>query len=178
MKYFSYRGFNLPIALISLFFLFGCASYKSKYRDSELQIEAIVDSDPISIYLIGDAGNANLNETTESLKTLKNKLAKSSSKDDMVIFLGDNLYEKGLPPRGHKDRKISEHRLQVQVDVVKDFNGKVLFIPGNHDWYFDGLPGLKRQEEFIEAAIGDEDAFQPEKGCPIETIDVSESLEL
>jgi len=178
MKYFSNKDFNLTIALISMLFLFSCATYKSKYRDFELQNEIVIDSEPISIYLIGDAGNADLNETTSSLKALKEKLDAESSKNDMVIFLGDNLYEKGLPPKGHKDRTLAEHRLDVQVDAIKDFKGKVLFIPGNHDWYFDGLPGLKRQEEYIEKALKDKDAFQPEKGCPIESIDVGDSLEL
>ncbi len=178
MKYFSYTDFKLSIALFSMLFLFSCASYNSKYRGSEIQNEVAKEFDPTSIYLIGDAGNANLNETTPSLKAFKEKLNEGSSENDLVIFLGDNIYEKGLPPEGHKDRILAEHRLNVQLDAIKDFEGKVLFIPGNHDWYFDGLPGLKRQEEFIEDKLNDEDAFQPEKGCPIESIDISDSLEL
>jgi hypothetical protein len=178
MKYFSYTDFKLPIALFLMLFLFSCASYKSNYSDSELLNKTVLEDDPVSIYLIGDAGNADLNETTTALNALKEKIDKESSKNDMVIFLGDNLYEKGLPPKGHPNRTLAEHRLNVQTDAVMDFKGKVLFIPGNHDWYFDGIPGLKRQEEYIEEAFEDKDAFQPEKGCPIESIDVSESLEL
>jgi predicted phosphodiesterase len=178
MKYFSYTDSKLPIALFSLLFLISCASYKSKFSDSEIQNELVTTDDPISIYLIGDAGNADLNETTPSLKALEDKINKEASKNDMVIFLGDNLYERGLPPKEHPDRLFAEHRLNVQIDVVNDFEGKVLFIPGNHDWYFDGLPGLKRQEEYIEKELKDKDAFQPEKGCPIESVDVSDYLEL
>ena len=83
-----------------------------------------------------------------------------------------------MPKKGHKDRDQAEHRLNVQIEAMKDFEGKTVFIPGNHDWYGDGLKGLKRQEDYIEKALKDKNAFQPEKGCPIEKIDISENIVL
>ena len=111
MKYFSYRGFKLPVALFSMLFLLGCASYRSNYRISESPF-----------YLIGDAGNADLNETTTALKALREKINEESTENDLVIFLGDNIYQKGLPPKEHRERNLAEHRLRVQTEAIKNFN--------------------------------------------------------
>ena len=53
----------------------------------------------------------------------------------------------------------------------------MVFIPGNHDWYADGVKGVKRQEKFIEEALG-KNTFQPENGCPLEDYDVGENTKL
>src|SRR5690606_2155567 len=52
-----------------------------------------------------------------------------------------------------------------------------IFIPGNHDWYTDGLKGLKRQEDYIEDRLG-KHSFLPEKGCPIEKENLSDEVTL
>ncbi len=60
---------------------------------------------------------------------------------------------------------------------LKGFNGKTIFIPGNHDWYNKGIKGLKRQEDYIEDALG-KNSFLPENGCPIETRSLTDNIEL
>src|SRR5690606_29673722 len=62
------------------------------------------------------------------------------------------------------------------LDVAKTFPGKVIFIPGNHDWY-SGLKGLKRQEKFVEDVLG-KNTFQPENGCAIEKVNISPDIVL
>ena len=91
-------------------------------------------------------------------------------------MLGGNVYDRGLPSKKDKNREAAEHNLQVQLDAVKNLDGTAIFIPGNQDWWGDGLKDLKRQEDFIEKALDNNDAFQPEKGCPIEKIEVSEDI--
>ena len=176
---------NLIVVLFIILFTSGCSTYKLQYTDKDYVIstsnqlfnetEKEIEK---SFYLIGDAGNANLGESTSALKALKKYIGKTDTKDDYVIFLGDNIYEKGLPVKGDENRKLAEHRMVVQVDAVKEFKGNVVFIPGNHDWYGDGLKGLKRQEDFVEKALKDKNAFQPEKGCPIKKIDVTDNIVL
>ena len=80
-----------------------------------------------------------------------------------------------MPSKNSEDRVEATHRIDVQIKAVEGFDGKVLFIPGNHDWYDDGPKSLKRQEEYVEKALG-KNTFQPEDGCPIETIDLSDDI--
>ncbi len=171
--------FTFYLVLISLF-LNSCATYKVNYKDSEVNWNSKINENNTEIehtfYLIGDAGNAKNEENLNHLNILKNELSKAD-KNTTTLFLGDNIYEKGMPKKDHISRKISEHRLDAQIDIVKDFKGKTIFIPGNHDYYSNGIKGLKRQEEYIEKKLG-KNTFLPENGCPLEHINISDDIVL
>jgi hypothetical protein len=157
--------------------LFGsCATFNPQYNSE--QETTTQDNKQIehSFYLIGDAGNAPLGESSLALQAFKTALD-NASKNSTAIFLGDNIYEKGLPKKKDKNRALAEHQLIVQTRAVKNFKGQSIFIPGNHDWYSDGPEGLKRQEKYIEDILG-KDSFLPENGCPIEKIHISNDIEL
>jgi predicted MPP superfamily phosphohydrolase len=103
-----------------------------------------VDSKTINIFLIGDAGKAEDDGSApKTLSAMQQKFA-TAGKEDILLFLGDNIYPKGFPttegPKTDEAKKV----LQFQIDVAKTFPGKVIFIPGNHDWY-SGIKGLKLQ---------------------------------
>jgi hypothetical protein len=58
-----------------------------------------------SFYLIGDSGNSTLNEDSPALKYLKNKI-ENSTKNSTLIFLGDNVYETGIPKKKSKKYRL------------------------------------------------------------------------
>ena len=164
--------------LLLIILLSSCATYQPKSKGGRnfaehASSEKIIEQ---SIYLIGDAGNANLGESTEALEALRNHIKSTNTENNYTVFLGDNIYEEGLPKKSGENRALAEHRINAQIEAVKETNGKVLFIPGNHDWYGDGLNGLERQEKYIKDAIGNKDAFLPKDGCPIEKIDVTDNI--
>lgn len=169
----KYYKFCLFFALILV--CNACATFKKQtVTDTEKQMpkdKAIEHA----FYLIGDAGNSELNESTEALKAFKTEL-KNADKNSTAIFLGDNIYEKGLPKKESSDYELAKYRLKIQTDATKDFKGKTVFIPGNHDWY-SGVKGLKRQEKLVEKVL-DKDTFLPENGCPIDKIHISDDIEL
>ena len=154
----------------------GCASYKAKYADKTSPRTIQTNKELVhSFYLIGDAGNAEMGQTTPTLKYFQEKLAKAT-KNATTIFLGDNIYPYGIPNKNHKDRALAEHRLQTQIDALQDFKGKTIFIPGNHDWY-NGVNGLKRQEKMVEKALG-KNSFLPEGGCGLDKVKINDDLTL
>ena len=160
--------------LIALFFS-ACATYKTQINhvaSLKFPDKAIAHS----FYLIGDAGNSPVGSSSTSINALKKDLNKALP-NSTALFLGDNIYPKGLPKKNDKGRPFAEHQLDTQLKSVLNFKGKTLFIPGNHDWYSEGLKGLKRQEKYIEKAIG-KNTFLPENGCPLETVHVSKSVAL
>lgn len=117
------------------------------------------------LYLIGDAGKPGGNP---SLDMLKLKL-QNGNQNTGVIFLGDNIYERGMPEKGHKGRNEAEAIIDSQINTVKDFKGDIFFIPGNHDWDNGKNGGWKRlaeQETYIENALDSADVFFPSNGCP------------
>ena len=126
-----------------------------------------------SFYFLGDGGNSSIGENTSAIKHFASALD-NASEQSTAVFLGDNIYESGFPEKNSENRSLAEHRLQVQIDATKNFKGDAIFIPGNHDWY-SGLKGLKRQEKFVEDALG-KNTFLPENGCPIEKVDISDDI--
>ena len=161
--------------IIALLVLNACATYNTQYKDVNNQINLPNKEIEHSFYLIGDAGNSPLGESTIALEAFKKELA-YASKNSTAIFLGDNIYERGLPKKSDEQREFAEHQLNIQTGSVNDFKGQTIFIPGNHDWY-SGLSGLKRQEEYIESILG-KNTFLPENGCPIEKVDIADNIVL
>ena len=118
-----------------------CATYKTQYESIENKQRFPEKEIEHSFYLIGDAGNSPINSESAALQALRNELEKTDT-NSTVLFLGDNIYPKGLPKKGDAQRAFAEHQLNVQTAVTKSLKGNAIFIPGNHDWYA-GLKGLK-----------------------------------
>ena len=141
------------ITLISCLFLFSSFDFQQ-------------NNDPVySVFLIGDAGEPGENPV---LTLMKSELDKVGDKG-AVVYLGDNIYPKGLPPMGHPLRAAAEEAIDGQINAVKDFQGAKVFIPGNHDWAQGrsyGHEWLGLQEAYVEAALDSADVFLPTGGCP------------
>ena len=155
-----------------------CATYKPKYAQ-EFSGEALDDNKEIShtFYLIGDAGLSPIGGMNPVLKSFKSKLD-TASENSTTIFLGDNIYPAGLPNKKDSTKAYIEAKshLDAQLNTLANYKGKRVFIPGNHDWYNEGLKGLKRQEKYIEKALGSKEVFFPENGCPIEKIEINDDI--
>ncbi|MBP2833951.1 metallophosphoesterase [Aquimarina sp. U1-2] len=155
-----------------------CATYTPKYVVKDFEKTLPNDEIDQTFYLIGDAGAAKLNQQTKALSILQKVLDTANAKRSHVVFLGDNIYQRGMPKKNATQRPLAEHRINAQIDAVNDFQGNVIFIPGNHDWYAGGLLGLKRQEKYVEAKLDKKDPFLPENGCPLESISISDKVQL
>lgn len=158
-----------------------CATYEAHYNDevliwnkSEINTNLEVDH---TFYLIGDAGNAKMDEPLHHFSLLKKELSKAS-KNSTILFLGDNIYDEGLPKENNPDRKLAEHRLDAQMELLTNFKGQPIFIPGNHDYYNDGIKGLEREAKYIKEKLGDKNAFLPKNGCPLKKINLSDDTVL
>lgn len=130
-----------------------------------------------SVYLIGDAGG-DTSYSGANFRQLKTALSQADQDKSSVVFLGDNIYPRGLHEEGHPLRKEDETRINAQIDIVKDYEGEVVFIPGNHDWMqgkVGGFEATKRQEDYIQDRLGK--VFEPSDGCSgPDDIEVSDKL--
>ncbi len=158
--------------------LSSCATYTPKYKVENFAQTLPQKEIEKTFYLVGDAGYAKLNKSTEGLTILKQVIDTANTKNSHLIFLGDNIYQKGMPEKKSSDRTLAEHRIDAQIDAVESFEGDVVFIPGNHDWYNDGVVGLKRQEKYVTKKTNNDQSFLPSSGCPLESIKISEQVHL
>ncbi|MGB5819721.1 MAG: metallophosphoesterase [Saonia sp.] len=166
------------ILLIIVMLFTRCATYKTKYLDANTAKDIPTTKDiSHTFYLIGDAGLSPAGGLNPALQIFKDKLAKAN-KNSTAIFLGDNIYPAGLPDK--KDSTIAyitaKNHLDAQLNTLDGFKGNTIFIPGNHDWYNEGLKGLERQQEYIEEKLDSKDVFFPQDGCPLETIAINDEV--
>ena len=96
----------------------------------------------------------------------------NSNKKSTLLFLGDNIYPKGFPNGKYpEEHALAQNKLTKQLELSKNFKGKTIFIPGNHDWY-SGISGLERQAKFITNYLNDKKAFLPQKNCGLEELKI------
>lgn len=165
--------FTLPVALAA-------GARAGGPRPADGVLAPAPDAIARSLFLIGDAGNpARRGEPV--LAALRRDVLALPARTT-VVFLGDNLYDRGLPAPGHSDRAEMERRIDAQVDAVRTTGAHVVFIPGNHDWDAggpDGWAAIRRQQQRVEERGGPNVAFLPRDGCPgPEVVDEGERLRL
>lgn len=158
--------------IIFIALLWSCETSKFYFSRSERNWHNNVDQQsakPLyTLYSIGDAGGNPANSELV-FSALKKKLTQEEKEKAGIVFLGDNIYPEGLHKKGHKLRAQDEERINAQLDVVKDFEGEVVFIPGNHDWDRHGKKGhkyIQREEDYIQKYLDRGNVFLPSNGCP------------
>ncbi len=171
---------NNILLLLVLLTMGGCATYKAQYKEDPEEIDVFPDRPEIkkSFYLIGDVGKSPMGGLSDGLLSLQDYLRDQQTEDDYLIFLGDNIYPTGMPEEGTDFRPVAENHLDAQIAVARQFNGQVYFIPGNHDYYNENLVNVKREKDYIEQALQDHSIWQPRVGCPIESKQISDDIQL
>jgi len=157
--------------LVTALLVASCGTVRHAYVDRE-ELDWEANSLPVSglvetIFLIGDAGEPDLNTQEPTLRLLQQELQQADS-NSTVIFLGDNLYTYGLPKKDDPTRHKSEAKLLESLKILDGYAGKPYFIPGNHDWNNESAGGrkaVKRMEDYIETYLGKGNTFLPDNAC-------------
>jgi hypothetical protein len=153
----------LPFAFLVL----SCGTLNPHYRSNGISQGSISKKSTVkhAIFLIGDTGDPTLNGRDNVLNTLQYQLKQVDQKST-VVFLGDNIYPKGLnPDTTSRSRKAEEAKISRTLQALHNYKGHAYFIPGNHDWGY-GIEGIRAQESFIENYKKADAQFVPNNGCP------------
>ncbi|MGB3151884.1 MAG: hypothetical protein WBB27_14595, partial [Maribacter sp.] len=121
--------------------------------------------------LLGNSG-AKSSGMNDDLYVHVEKRLKTYNQDDYLIFLGDNIKNNML------ENAAIKQQLGAITQLLRSLTGNKLIIPGEREWKEKGGKGLDAVETYFEDNLLDGENYQPEKGCPIETIDVDDQIEL
>ena len=139
------------------------------------------DSIEVAIFLIGDAGSS----AYDGEPVLQELALQSDSLRPVrqfVVFLGDNVYPRGVPPVGHPNREDAEKKVAAQVLAIRKGSAQGLLIPGNHDWDRQGRDGwnaIRRQDTLVRQYGGTDVRLAPSGGCPgPDVVDLGEHIRL
>ena len=119
------------------------------------------------IFVLGDAGRL-LHGKSIVPEAIAARLDPADS-NATVVFLGDNIYDKGMPDEEDEAYAESVHILQRQLNAFRGYKAGVYFIPGNHDWERGGPDGwnrIRRQAAWIDSLHSSHLHFLPSQGCP------------
>lgn len=122
--------------------------------------------DNFHVYLIGDAGLKTVNDAPYKA-LLQQQL--NDSVPSAIVFLGDNIYPKGMPEETGRKRGQAEEILQASLNLAPGFQGPMIFIPGNHDWKRgrpEGLNFIRNQQAWLDSLHRDNIKLLPQNGCP------------
>ena len=177
--------------LLALAILGGACTHRQPFvRGPRAVAPAPLASVDHRLILIGDAGDADPKDEP-ALDALAARVEIAPGRTT-VVFLGDNVYETGMPDatplEGTKTEEVldqvlltlfesrheAERRLKAQVKAVRATGARAIFIPGNHDWDQFGVGGWKSilaQQKYIDgirkSVYGRVDvSFLPRDGCP------------
>ena len=112
----TYKTYSFVASM--LFLVSACAAMKLQVTETHIfepkESTAKIEH---TFYLIGDAGNSTLKKDSPALKYLKEK-TKNVSKKSTLIFLGDNVYEMGIPKKKKIKRK-NDHYCYASSNVYQ-----------------------------------------------------------
>ena len=167
--------------VLAILLTFSCVTVQPKYKEGEPESNFGYPANKEiekSFYLLGDGGYSPPGGTSLGLIAFKTFLDSVNKKDNYTIFLGDNIYPDGMPPEGSSEREEAEYRLDAQLDAIENYEGRVVVIPGNHDWYNEKLNGLERQKDYLKSRFEEILLWSPEIGCGIQSLEISENIQL
>ncbi len=131
------------------------------------------------LFLIGDAG---VPLTKDPVLASLSKEVTADPTHSVVVFLGDNIYPRGLPDPQAEGRKEAERRIDAQMSAVRAEGATAVFVPGNHDWNRmspGGWEAILREGEYVREKGGPAMTLEPEDGCPGPVVrDVNQTLRL
>ena len=174
-------GFASATPALVAVLLSGCAvsgSYVREGLDDVAVHEPAAELVDTRLLLLGDTGYPRLDGPEPVFATLAADAALLPERT-WILLLGDNIYPHGLPPAGADDRQLAEQRLRLQVEGLLPAGARVVFVPGNHDYAYDGWPGMQRQREYLEGLHEPRLQVLPAAGCPgPEVVDAGDRLRL
>jgi hypothetical protein len=142
---------------------------------------APIDSLELTLFLIGDAGSKAYDgePVLEELAIQSDSLRRVKQ---FVVFLGDNVYPRGVPPVDDPHREDAEKKIAAQVYAIRKGQAQGFLVPGNHDWARQGREGwnsIRRQDTLVAEFGGKDVRLLPHGGCPgPEVVDLGTHLRL
>ncbi|MFD2035395.1 BamA/TamA family outer membrane protein [Belliella marina] len=151
IKYFFFRIDTKIILSAAFFFLF----FKTHAQNEIIS----------RVIFIGDAGEINHQQETIIPQAANMVIPDKTT----VMFLGDNIYPRGMGLPGSVEEAETVKILDSQFKPMREKGATVYFIPGNHDWDRmgrNGLAKIRAQSNYLESQNDLLLQMLPGNGCP------------
>ncbi|MFX0556502.1 hypothetical protein ACOCEA_06870 [Maribacter sp. CXY002] len=162
---------SVKIALIVLIVLVAsCATFKEQIKAPITSLNTAIKPSH-TFFIAGGYGNESDISNANLLKAFKGQLEKAGPQST-IIFTGDNI--------STELNAWSKDSLMItkQLELVGNFKGNTIFLPGNNEWKSYELNKMELVEDYLKDIDKDGIAIFPENGCPIEYKVINDDLDL
>ena len=138
--------------------------------------EKRIDSAAVShtFYILSNTGPGTDNATPALLERIS-----AASQDDekaSLLLLGNITRKLGFPEEDRKKEQAQEFLREELLEPLKNFNGNIIFVPGENEWEESDPENLEDLEDFLQE--NSEGEFLPDDGCPVEDIEINDEIAL
>lgn len=164
------KFFLLSSFIITLLLLSGCANYKAQSTPG-IALDPSQEEPVKTFFLVSGLGDVE-NPAEDALVGKLNSSLQEAGESATLINIGDFI------GAGDAYTAMDKTKLSYQLDMVERFGGQTYFVPGKNEWKTYDMELLEQVEEVIEGREKDKIEIEPENGCPIEDVVLSDDLDL
>ncbi len=108
--------------------------------------------------------------TPQLFTAMETTFRETNATERYVMAMGDNVKA--------GDSVAMTQQLNPLIELAQKADAYPYFLPGNYDWAFDKNDGLEAMEDFLEERMEADDVLTPNNGCPLESIEIGEEIQL
>ena len=162
IDFFKVVGTSAVLLLVS------CATFKPQTSTTAIAVEPKKNPQH-TFYIAGGMGNGTQVEDSPVYHKLREELSKAGD-NSTLLFTGDNVTAE------ENNWASDKQLLDKQISLAENFEGEVVFIPGNNEWKSYNTKKVEDIEDYIKDVERDGVRFFPENACPIERREINENL--
>ncbi|MEO0572174.1 MAG: phosphoesterase, partial [Bacteroidota bacterium] len=153
--------------IVTMLIFNGCATYDLQVSEDIKPTKGTGNEQlDQSVYIWGNLAMADQIQQSKLLDALSSTLV-DHSEQSTHVFLGNNF-------DSFKD--LNTDFGKEMMALLKDFEGKTIFIPGELEWS-GNIDHLEKIEDAIDDELG-KNSFLPENGCPVDDVQITKDITL
>jgi len=162
---------KIPFVIALIFMLHSCATFQPQYTVIQLPNMVNEQQTEHTFFIAGGIGSMNADSDDKALDLLKGQLAVAKENSTM-LFIGNNISEE--EDNWERDKSLVVQQLQL----VKDFKGNTIFIPGNNEWKSYNTNKIEKVEDYLKEIDSARVSIMPNNVCPVEHKIINDKLDL
>jgi hypothetical protein len=120
------------------------------------------------VFALGGTGLAGPGQASVALAPLLAQ-ARAAGPSSVLLVLGDQLDEHGMPAENERGRAAAEQLLRPLLAALREFPGRVVCLPGDAEWdggESRGWARVRHLQTYLAAQLGRDNVLVPGGGCP------------
>ncbi|MDX1461575.1 MAG: phosphoesterase [Marinirhabdus sp.] len=162
------RKFYLCLAIVcGAYVLHSCAVSGVMIDEERTSITTAPDETAATSFFI--TGNFD-GHSNSFLEQYVSTIAEKDAEEKQLFFVGNSA--KG------KDSTTIINKMKTIGTTLNELGVKGYVVPGTYEWNYDEADGLEQIEDYFEETTPQEHTLTPNNGCPLESIEVGDDIQL